>query len=63
MDDETWVATGNNNDALALFKFNLGRIPAGAQIVEATLSVYHRDGNDPDVPITAHRITNAWRRR
>ena len=59
-DDETWVATGNNNQALALFKFNLNRIPAGAQIVEATLSVYHRDGNDPDVPITAHRITNSW---
>ena len=24
------------------------------------MSVYHRDGNDPDVPITAHRITNPW---
>lgn len=59
-DDETWVATDSNNTALALFKFDLAGIPAGANITRAILSVYHRDGNDPDVPISAHRITNAW---
>jgi hypothetical protein len=59
-DDETWVATGSNNEALALYKFNLGALPPGASILDATLSVYHRTGNDPDVPVTAHRISNAW---
>ena len=59
-DDETWVAKGSNNDALALFEFDVGATPPGAKVVDATLSVYHRNGNDPDVPITAHRITQYW---
>ena len=59
-DDETWIATGATNAALALFKFDLDRVPAGARIDGAWLSVYHRDGNDVDVPVSAHRITSAW---
>ncbi len=59
-DDETWVATGNNNEAHAVFHFGMTAIPAGARIVEATLSLHHRNGNDPDVPISVHRITIPW---
>jgi hypothetical protein len=59
-DDETWVATGNNNTSLALFRFDLQGLPAGAKILGATLSLHHRDGNDPNVPVTAHRISNPW---
>jgi hypothetical protein len=59
-DDETWVATGNKNTSLSLFKFNLSGLPAGINILNASLSLHHRDGNDPDVPVSAHRITNDW---
>lgn len=59
-DDETWVATGSSNAATALFEFPMGRIPARARILSATLSAYHRSGNDANVPITAHRITEEW---
>ena len=59
-DDETWVATGSSNEALALFKFDLSDIPPGARVLGASLSLYHRDGNDADVPISAHRITSNW---
>ena len=58
--DETWVATGNNNEAFALFEFPIGQIPAQARVLDATLSVHHRNGNDSDVPVTAHRITQPW---
>jgi hypothetical protein len=57
---ETWVATGNNNEALALFRFDLDAIPANSRIINATLSVHHRNGNDPNVPVTAHRISRDW---
>ncbi len=59
-DDETWVARGTNNTALALFGFNLGALPADAKILSASLSLLRQSGNDPDVPVTAHRITNPW---
>ena len=59
-DDETWVARGGNNTALALFRFNMGALPAGVKILNANLSVYQKDGNDPNLPVTAHRITNPW---
>ena len=59
-DDETWVSQSTNNTSLSLLKFNMGALPAGAKILEATLSLHHRSGNDPSVPVTAHRIVNAW---
>ncbi len=60
--DETWVASTPpaNNTALALFRFDMAALPPGAKILDASLSLHHRDGNDPDVPVTAHRITRGW---
>lgn len=59
-DDETWVATGFTNAANALFEFDVTAIPRNARILDASLSLHHRSGNDSDVPITAHRITRGW---
>jgi len=59
-DYEIWVSRGTNNTSLSLFRFNLQAIPAGAKIRSATLSLLHESGNDADVPVTAHRITNPW---
>ncbi len=60
--DETWIASTppNWNRALSLFRFGVNAIPSGAKILDARLSLYHSGGNDPDVPVTAHRITNGW---
>ncbi len=60
VDDEVWVAYSNNNTARSLFKFAVERLPAGARILNATLSLEHESGNGSDVPITAHRITRDW---
>ena len=57
---ETWVATGNNNETHAAFRFELDAIPPNSRIISATLSVHHRNGSDPNVPIDAHRITREW---
>jgi Tfp pilus assembly protein PilX len=58
--DETWIGSGNNNEAHMLFRFNLQLLPSAAKIANATLSLHHRDGWDPNVPVTAHRITQSW---
>lgn len=57
---ETWVATGNNNETHAAFRFELDAIPPNSRIINATLSVHHRNGSDPNVPVDAHRITREW---
>ena len=59
-DDETWVSRTSNNASLSLLKFNMGEIPARSKILSATLSLHNRSGNNSDVPVTAHRITNPW---
>ena len=59
-DDETWVSLANNSTSRSLFSFNLAGVPVGAKIVSATLSLHHQSGNNVDVPITAHRISNPW---
>ena len=59
-DDETWASQSTNNTSLSLFKFDIERIPAGSQILTAALSLHHRSGNNSNVPITAHRITESW---
>ena len=59
-DDETWVSRTSNNASLSLLKFNMGAIPARSKILSATLSLHNRSGNNSNVPVTAHRITNPW---
>ncbi|MGI9234041.1 MAG: DNRLRE domain-containing protein, partial [Woeseiaceae bacterium] len=59
-DDETWVSRTSNNASLSLLKFNIGAIPAHSKIRSATLSLHNRSGNNSNVPVTAHRITNPW---
>jgi len=62
-DDESWASTGSTNESLSLYRFDLSnlKLPPQAKIVGATLSLYHRSGNDADVPITAQRITSDWK--
>jgi len=57
---ETWVSSASNDKTRSLLRFNLDAIPAGARILGATLSLYHRDGSDSNVPVSAHRITSDW---
>ena len=59
-DDETWVSCCGSNTSRSLLQFDISGLVAGAKIVSATLSMYHRSGSDPNVPVTAHRITNPW---
>ena len=59
-DDETWISRTSNNASLSLLKFNMGAIPARSKILSATLSLHNRSGNNSNVPVTAHRITNPW---
>jgi hypothetical protein len=59
-DDEVWVANSNNNASRSLFKFAVERLPRGAKVIDATLSLEHESGSDPNVSITAHRITSGW---
>ena len=62
-DDESWASTGSTNESLSLYRFDLDnlKLPPQAKIVGATLSLYHRSGNDANVPITAQRITSDWK--
>ena len=61
--DESWASTGSSNESLSLYRFNLSdlKLPPQAKITGATLSLYHRSGNDANVPITAQRITSDWK--
>ncbi len=59
-DDEIWVAYGGSNSSRSLLRFAIESLPRGAKIIDATLSLEHESGNDPDVPVTAHRVTKYW---
>jgi hypothetical protein len=57
---ETWVSSASNDTTRSLLRFNMGAIPYGAKILEATLSLRHRSGSGADQPVSAHRIRNPW---
>ncbi|MDJ0911354.1 MAG: DNRLRE domain-containing protein [Woeseiaceae bacterium] len=60
-DDEIWVCDdGNNSFCTGLFAFDVAQVPRGSRILSATLSLHHKSGSGTDVPISAHRITQAW---
>jgi len=60
IDDETWVSRSTNNTSLSLFKFDVDGLLPGTRILNATLSLHHESGNNPNVPVSAHRIINPW---
>ncbi len=57
---ETWVSSGSNDTTRSLLRFNMGAIPSGAKILEATLSLERQSGSGADQPVSAHRIANPW---
>ncbi|MCU7870564.1 MAG: DNRLRE domain-containing protein [Candidatus Thiodiazotropha sp. (ex Lucinoma borealis)] len=57
---ETWVSSASNDTTRSLLHFNMGTIPAGARILEATLSLHRQSGSGRDQPVSAHRIKNPW---
>ncbi len=56
----TWVSSAGNDTTRSLLRFKMSAIPAGARILEATLSLYRKSGSGADQPVSAHRITNPW---
>jgi Concanavalin A-like lectin/glucanases superfamily/Disaggregatase related repeat len=56
----TWVSSASNDKTRSLLHFDMGAIPAGAGILEATLSLYRKSGSGSDQPVSAHRIMNSW---
>ena len=42
---ETWVSSASNDTTRSLLRFNMGAIPAGARILEATLSLLRQSGS------------------
>lgn len=57
---ETWVSSASSDTTRSLLRFNVDVIPAGARILEATLSMQRQSGSAAPEPVTAHRITNSW---
>ncbi len=57
---ETWVSSAASDTTRSLLRFNTGAIPAGAQILQATLSLERQSGSGADQPVSAHRIRNSW---
>lgn len=58
---ETWVSSASNDTTRTLLRFNVSTIPAGAKILNATLSLYRQSGSGADQLISAHRIMNSWK--
>ena len=58
--DETWVSSASNDTTRSLLRFDMGAIPVGARILEATLSLERQSGSGADQPVSAHRIINSW---
>lgn len=57
---ETWVSSATNDTTRSLLRFDMGKIPAGAKILEATLTLDRQSGSGANEPVSAHRITNPW---
>ncbi len=57
---ETWVSSASNDTTHTLLHFNMGKVPAGARILGATLSLDRQSGFGSDQPVSAHRIKNSW---
>jgi len=57
---ETWVSSAASDTTRSLLRFNTVAIPAGAQILQATLSLERQSGSGADQPVSAHRILNPW---
>ncbi|MCM8855464.1 MAG: DNRLRE domain-containing protein [Candidatus Thiodiazotropha sp.] len=57
---EMWVSSASNDTTRSLLHFNTSAIPAGARILEATLSLRRQSGSGSAQPVSAHRIQNPW---
>ncbi|MFC4075642.1 DNRLRE domain-containing protein [Salinithrix halophila] len=64
--NHTWqmkVGTGRESKYRGLVKFDLSHVPDGVRLAEANLSLYYdqtHTTNNQDVPITVHRVQEAW---
>ncbi|SFT04974.1 DNRLRE domain-containing protein [Marininema halotolerans] len=64
--NKTWqmkVGTGHESIYRGLVKFDTSYVPKGVNLDEATLSLYYdqtHTTNNQDVPITVHRVQEAW---
>lgn len=59
-DDDMFVGTSTTDKYRPLLSFDIRRIPTGATIRTATLSVWHRYTQGTAATINLHRITRAW---
>jgi hypothetical protein len=57
---ETWVSSAASDTTRSLLQFDTSAIPAGARILQATLSLERQSGSGADQPVSAHRIRNSW---
>ncbi|MCH9694097.1 MAG: DNRLRE domain-containing protein [Gammaproteobacteria bacterium] len=57
---EIWVSSASNDTTRTLLRFDLGGIPSGARVIDASLSLHRQSGSGPDQPVSAHRIRNQW---
>ncbi len=60
---ETWVSSASYDITRSLLRFNMSKIPVGAKILQATLSLYLISSSTwgEDHPVSAYRITNNWK--
>jgi hypothetical protein len=58
--DETWVSSATSDTTRSLLQFNMGAVPAGSRILQATLSLERQSGSGADQPVSAHLIRNPW---
>ncbi len=59
--DEIWVSNYfTDSEAISLLKFNLGRLPRGARVQQATLRLYQHSPSVNGGEVGVHRIKRAW---